>query len=408
MTSHRRGPSFIRKLGFALALVALPGAVAEIICRVVDWRLDPAAAIAVPRARPQPASNSRTGPDRFPGAIPWRGSRPVDEAIDPRVVWQNNHLALPLALTDPNDPVVVVVGGSTAYGDGVGNEQTFAALLDRRLPEIEVLNAGQNGANSVEVRRTAQKIVRHFQSGVLVVLTGNNEWLYWDWPEWEPWTRRAQRYLAFSMAYRYLAREFRHRSDARWRTRPFDPRRGCSLLALTVNEQQVSAWRAAKRERLAAFEENLSAIVRQGRRNGFHVLLCRIPFRLRLCPAYFIAQPAAVLNLYAAGETAEKAGRRAEAVARYAEAREAMAGNLGAVLSINKVIGRVGAAEGAVVIDVASALRRVTDHPLAADEIFVDFCHLNESGHRIIAELLLPTLQAAVADLQSIQGRCCP
>ena len=43
---------------------------------------------------------------------------------------------------DPEDPKVVVLGGSFAFGHGVEDHQTFAALLDRGLPSYDVINAG--------------------------------------------------------------------------------------------------------------------------------------------------------------------------------------------------------------------------------------------------------------------------
>jgi hypothetical protein len=43
---------------------------------------------------------------------------------------------------DPDDPKVVVLGGSFVFGHGVEDDQTFAALLDRSLPSYDVINAG--------------------------------------------------------------------------------------------------------------------------------------------------------------------------------------------------------------------------------------------------------------------------
>lgn len=99
--------------------------------------------------------------------LPWLTPnlyQPVDDArgyaFRPRAQAQINGLGMRgrevAVRKDGGTFRVLVVGDSIAYGVGVGAQETFAALLERRLRErrpgrrIEVLNAGVPGYNSAQ------------------------------------------------------------------------------------------------------------------------------------------------------------------------------------------------------------------------------------------------------------------
>jgi tetratricopeptide (TPR) repeat protein len=84
----------------------------------------------------------------------------------------------------PEDSLrVVVVGGSAVAGLGFGPNGSFPRQLERMLEEllagreVEVLNLGVVALSSREVRWIADDACRHLDPDVLVVCTGNNEFL---------------------------------------------------------------------------------------------------------------------------------------------------------------------------------------------------------------------------------------
>lgn len=80
-----------------------------------------------------------------------RGSRPV--AAEPT----------------PGVPRVAVFGDSQTFGEGVGDEETFAAILARDHPSIEVLNFGVHGYGTDQMLLRWEEEGRRFRPDVVVL-----------------------------------------------------------------------------------------------------------------------------------------------------------------------------------------------------------------------------------------------
>jgi lysophospholipase L1-like esterase len=81
--------------------------------------------------------------ERTPHAVPLRYTESLCRGVTPE--------------PDPTSIRVVVVGDSFAEGQGVREEDTFAAVLDRRLPAAHVINCGRRGYDFPDLRRWVEE-----------------------------------------------------------------------------------------------------------------------------------------------------------------------------------------------------------------------------------------------------------
>ncbi len=105
--------------------------------------------------------------------------RPVLGTTDPRLPFQWIESPKPAGVTR-----IVVLGGSAVAGLGFSPNGSFARELELRLgPQLaagrrlEVLNLGVVAFASGQVRRMADDVLRHAEPDLLVVYSGNNEFL---------------------------------------------------------------------------------------------------------------------------------------------------------------------------------------------------------------------------------------
>lgn len=211
---------------------------------------------------------------------------------------------------------------------------------------------------------------------------------------------------------------------------------------LASDRFKASQWPDTRQRYLDRFEANLTTIVRAAHEQDVRVILLTIPFHYRLSPAWKHPQPAwfatdhreqmqqlttramelkesgdATLALevirqavaldplpavphYLEAQLLESLERPAEAEASYARSREAMIGNLGSCLSINRVIRKVAAEHETVLVDVRQLFdnyeherQRYFNVDLVHDD-----CHPTPLGHELIAQALRPHLQRPASD----------
>lgn len=76
---------------------------------------------------------------------------------------------------DPSRPLTAVIGDSITFGYGVENEETLAAQLEARLPEMQFLNAGVPGYQLGQERSAyAEKIARLHPQAIILVFFPND------------------------------------------------------------------------------------------------------------------------------------------------------------------------------------------------------------------------------------------
>lgn len=242
-------------------------------------------------------------PPRFRTAGSWN---PTGEPLDPDTL--------------PPGERVVVLGESAAFGVGCRAEETFAARLGAALAGrgVQVLNAGQVGADAWEVLAAGAQLLARYDPTTLVIFTGNNLWIDWappQQPRWNPWaidvlaalaTSRAVaalEFLAIRTALLHTPRQWRVEQIARVDALVGGPGGGAaaafkdhveiagSAYALAHPLEPTAAfgpadWAAVKERFLGRFATSLELLVRQARQRGVRVVLVTMPYRLRLSPAW--------------------------------------------------------------------------------------------------------------------------
>ncbi|MDP8223064.1 MAG: SGNH/GDSL hydrolase family protein [Candidatus Lernaella stagnicola] len=391
----------MKKVGYSLLTLLLVLGLSELFLRVADRAWGVAERVKV---TDWPPVGDRAGP-----------YEPLSQAPDPcddPLHIRPPELTLRQIGDNPEDPrcflprghasgarrKVFIVGGSAAWGDGVEYADTFAARLGSQLGDTwSVTNAARNGADSRSVMQAVKHIVDCQAPTALIILSGNNEWLTWRHEAAPPLRYRIHHALARSFAYRYLiagsrrVRRLRRHTEADSGRGRFDPTRGCESAERMerVADFDTEAWLKQRRNYLTAFAFHLAQITEYAAAKGVRVILCTVPYRRRLCPAYFLPQPDddrdGAASTYFTGEEHRLAGRPHEAAMAYRRAREGMVGNLGAVLSINAVIREIARGGDTALVDLDAAFVRAGGEEIDADRLFHDFCHPNREGHELIA-----------------------
>ena len=82
----------------------------------------------------------------------------------------------------PNDIYrIIAVGGSTTFGAGVTDENTWPSILEKKLQnisgdkDIEVINAGTPGLNSLSENILVKERLVHYKPDLIIVSDGNND-----------------------------------------------------------------------------------------------------------------------------------------------------------------------------------------------------------------------------------------
>ncbi len=297
-------------------------------------------------------------------------------------------------------PTVFFLGGSTVHGAGVRQNQCFAALAQRELPGCRIVNAGRNGFNSHGVSLVAKTIMDHYRPSGLVVMSGNNEWLGWRWDDKTPLADLAKKTLSLSTGFKYLThgvRSLRRHAASEGKAGPrFNSGYGC-LKPKPIAERKTIRWEAAKKNYLEYFRHNLEQIASYARKKQASLIFCEVPYRLDLCPAYFIDQPA---NVYAAWDAVvdyDPVRQRAMMIEALRESRALMCGNLGAMPEINAVIAQVAKRFGVPLVRLQATMENHIVDPASFDRYFLDFCHLTDDGHNFVAGRIIPVIDFAVS-----------
>jgi len=213
-------------------------------------------------------------------------------------------------------------------------------------------------------------------------------------------------------------------------------------VAMPLDQQRYDAnqWLAVRQEYLDTFQANLEQMVASAQNADVPIVLLTVPYNPRLSPAWKHRQPhwfdpehreqvtAAITNAaravtdgrfeeglattdsalqldphpallhYLKAECLEGLGRHLEAEVAYSQSREWTMGNLGSRLSTNRIIRALAERVGVPLIDVQELFqdygaRRQSYYNL---DLIHDDCHPTPLGHQLIAEALVPVLQAVI------------
>lgn len=338
-----------------------------------------------------------------------------------------------------NSVRVICLGASPTFGWGVGQQETYAKDLERRLQSglgsnrVEVINAGQIGYSSYQGVRYFQDVILPLRPDIITlsyVINDVDKYRFYQnnlvadstlqhLPEF---LVRVENILSHSRFYRFYRRVL---NQTRSVSHQFFGRSG------------VEEFREGRRVSLEEYRANISAIVRLAKEQGIGVVLMKMPVNL---PAAAVvstadrARAAAVIGQARAkaadnnfaeaiallrqalitdassarayfylGKYHEKLGRREEA-ASYFEKMVLMELYECAALAkeYHRALEDVSAAEGVVLVDLVSAFAEYEREK--EDYLFLDpqhdTIHPNARGHRVIAETLYGSLRKMIGPRQ--------
>ena len=120
-------------------------------------------------------ASSTLGWERRPG---FRGHLP-DIGKHPREFDHSGYLAIDSSQVAMEDRRrILVIGDSSAFGWGVATDDSFAEVLDRLLPDVDVINLGVPGYSSFQSRLTMERSVPVLSPAVVIMAGQFNDRRY--------------------------------------------------------------------------------------------------------------------------------------------------------------------------------------------------------------------------------------
>ena len=451
-----------RRFAFLLLILSLLEGLAWIADGGFDFRGKLLAGLSLMRVVNNPIAAQTDESLPFPKyQIPARPHRdPVlpnqPYSIGGRVI-QQAYPSTALQFLQPKDVVkdsekrIFIVGSSAAYGFPYRYADTFAGMLDNRLPKdgYRVINTSAVGLTSGELVAMVRRIIDHYAPDTLILFTGNNEWIHWNLDNQSSISDFSQSVLRIvshsravsTVAYWTIKSSSRGRESSR-EANAFAIHQELTGVSYALSHPAERArldprqWIVTKQAYLDTFQDNLQAMIEYANAANVRIIVMTMPFNYRLSPAWKHPQPesfdarheqdlsqqvkqavrlmrneryeeslqaldeALVLDQlppvlhYLKAECHAVLGQHTEAENAFAECREQMIGNLGSRLSVNRCIREAAVANGAVLVD----LEKVFDENQHAqqryynEDLIHDDCHPTPQGHRIIASELIPLI----------------
>ncbi|MCA9246905.1 MAG: hypothetical protein KDA42_07305 [Planctomycetales bacterium] len=300
-----------------------------------------------------------------------------------------------------NRELILVVGDSTAMGFGVPVQQSFAEQLDRLLPEQDVVNLGVNGYSSLQTAIRLEQALEVLKPSAVIVSCGFNDRRYVlreelrDSPE--HFLQIGQQRPAWYDSF-YLYRGLRK-----------------LLVAESQPPRDVTLTMLPARVGPGAYRENVRRMGTVARRHNARLVLLALhdnPTKSRDLRAGISAlddddAPLAIEHLRRAVQAANMfadLGRIYLAQAYQAEGNDEKAKKAlqvriplyslhgGRPVHLDReyeaILFEVAAETGATVV---AAGERLDESP----GVYFDFCHFDEIGNRIVAEMLAEELDDA-------------
>ncbi len=316
-------------------------------------------------------------------------------------------------LSDTLHKKILFVGDSNTFGNDQPATHIFVSLVDSLMPEAVTINAGFMGYTSYQGLIVLRRMLARFRPDAVVVSFNYNDRRYVldrndrDSPEY---FRRAFDAMQAAERERILARFYIYRA-VRFVLR--------TVGFVKVPQPPLFARADTLTARVPpeAFHSNLSAIAREARRHGIPLLFLllkdnpvqtqRLNSGLDLLargnrPAakeqlLIASREPTVFRMLAALHLAqilreEGDSLRANDVLTFRHPPYSLQG--GYVLhrdsDYNEIVRKVASRFGAEVVDAAAALD-------ARPWVYYDFCHFDTTGHRLVAEALVPALRNVLA-----------
>jgi lysophospholipase L1-like esterase len=167
---------------------------------------------------------------------------------------------------DPSKYRIVCVGGSTTFGTGLDNKDTFEYILEDKLKKvkenIQIVNAGFLGHSSPHLVNDFQLRVRPLEPDMLLIYCGNNDLAQFYAPNYDPLYSKTDLTIATPPAiakYSAVAMFFWQRYDTYTRS---------------LRAEVSSPARDTARPVIEGFKRNLETIIIVSKAKKCKVVLC--------------------------------------------------------------------------------------------------------------------------------------
>jgi len=328
-----------------------------------------------------------------------------------------------------------VVGGSMAYGYELQDPargsfvHRLESLLRQREPSrrIEGVNVGGISYASYRLVGLVEEVL-DYEPDLIVVATGHNEFLearhYADLVDHASWLDR----VLYEVRIAHLLRDLLETAQARFArsvrpAAPSDP----VLQAEYVGERYIVRDAREYRLTLDHFTRNLERIIDLARARGIPVMLMTLPSNLRDWPPFHTVTPndaakqvmerdlnlgvahlkarrfraalalarsaiaanerAAVFH-YLAARSLDGLGDHAAAKRHYVLAKDTDGFPHRALSDFNERVREIAAERDVILVDGEAVFERAARDGIPGNDLFLDHCHPNARGHRLLAEAI--------------------
>jgi hypothetical protein len=168
MNNSRVSARLIRVLdevSIRVVLVVLGLALAELSVRVLGfrpWVFNPADQIRNQYTEVDPELGWRLRPQSE--AVVWSGNERHSETILP-----NNTRLVTRSPQVPHSPTAIIVGDSSIYGWGVGDEDTFASQLAAQIPNWRVVNGAVPGYGALQSFLRTRQLLSQMSARIVIM-----------------------------------------------------------------------------------------------------------------------------------------------------------------------------------------------------------------------------------------------
>jgi lysophospholipase L1-like esterase len=341
--------------------------------------------------------------DLFPPAMELPG---VPGSPSRELGWEGFRVPDPAHLPDNGLPRIVAIGDSNTYGYGVEAESAWPEVLNRALTKATVVNMGTLGYSSFQGYQTLRKYGGALKPAAIIASFNYNDRAY----VYDRKTDSAEKFETYYDAlYKPVTYDW---LDKVYTTRILRAVMRRIGLIRTDPISRIDVRDLEARVPLDAYRENLRRIVEYGRArmipvmfillndNPYHTRKIRagIEYHQRGDHEHAIRAFTIGLSNRISGTLSRKylaqtyasmgAGDTAAEVAQVERLYETVGGFHPIYLDsdYNTAMMEVGRELGVKVVDARPILEA---HP----EMFLDICHPDEAGHKLIAELVLNALR---------------
>ncbi|MCX6995861.1 MAG: GDSL-type esterase/lipase family protein [Kiritimatiellaeota bacterium] len=298
---------------------------------------------------------------------------------------------------------VLLMGDSCTFGDGVAVSNTFGEVLEKMVPSTAVVNLAVPGYSSFQGRRLLEAAIERVKPDIVVISFSYNDRRY----TCDPSDSDNTTYFRRSYVGNYVIPRIENISHLFRVLRNLvrSPREPPSVVDVNLLQARVGPQ---------AYHDNILAMAKIARAHGV------VPVFLAFCDNPVTSRD--IRNAIALNSQGEQSAALAElrrcsslknewtclAQIYLCQAMKRGAGSTampdvtstvtyiqslhgGYVIEIdsvyNEIAKKAAGASRMIYVDAAEALKT---HP----EVFIDACHFNKDGHRIVAELLAPVVKA--------------